>query len=204
MSRTRFPALPHCHEVGPLQPVAALFGDIYFIPLAARSEVTRSRYAEQNLRDELAYDWSGVRTRRIKALKLGISLVIVAAAVAGPAIILLRSRHWNGTPADLQRAHHRWLMKSDLRTRSRYRKTNGSLASSSSSNDLSNSARVWIATSKRDRCGIVIHLDHDARTVQKLMSTWALWIADRLAKRCEILSKPQHRHAARQPASGTL
>jgi len=39
----------------------------------------------------LAYDWSGVRTRRIKALKVGISLVIAAAALAGPAMVLLRS-----------------------------------------------------------------------------------------------------------------
>jgi len=64
----------------------SFWGIFILIPL-------QRRYAEQNLGDELAYDWSGVRTRRIKALKLGISLVIVAAAVAGPAIILLRSGH---------------------------------------------------------------------------------------------------------------
>jgi hypothetical protein len=42
---------------------------------------------------DLAYDWNGVRTRRIKALRVGISVMIAAAALAGPAIILLRSHH---------------------------------------------------------------------------------------------------------------
>ncbi|AVA26397.1 hypothetical protein NXC24_PC01971 (plasmid) [Rhizobium sp. NXC24] len=44
-------------------------------------------------RDKLVYDWSGVRTRRIKVLKVGISLMIAAAALAGPAMVLLRSHH---------------------------------------------------------------------------------------------------------------
>jgi hypothetical protein len=36
-----------------------------------------------------------VRARRIKALKFGISLVIAAATVVGPAILLLRSHQLN-------------------------------------------------------------------------------------------------------------
>jgi len=41
----------------------------------------------------VAYDWNGVRTRRIKVLKLAISVVITCAALIVPAAILLGSTH---------------------------------------------------------------------------------------------------------------
>ena len=53
----------------------------------------RSCCAKQRMGDELAYDWSGVRTRRVKIFKLGISLIIAAGAVAGPAMVLFSSHH---------------------------------------------------------------------------------------------------------------
>jgi len=43
----------------------------------------------------LSYDWSGVRTRRIRALKIGVSAIITTTALAVPAAILLGGLHWN-------------------------------------------------------------------------------------------------------------
>lgn len=39
----------------------------------------------------MAYDWDGVRTRRIKILKIGVSLLAGLALLAGPGMILLRA-----------------------------------------------------------------------------------------------------------------
>lgn len=39
----------------------------------------------------VGYDWDGARTRRIKLLKIGLSLVIGFILLAGPAMILIRA-----------------------------------------------------------------------------------------------------------------
>lgn len=44
---------------------------------------------------DVAYDWSGIRTRRIRALKFGVSAIITSAALAVPTLILLGRFYWH-------------------------------------------------------------------------------------------------------------
>lgn len=37
----------------------------------------------------MAYDWNGARTRRIRMLKIGVSLLLAIALLGGPAMLLV-------------------------------------------------------------------------------------------------------------------